>query len=43
MRREEFLALRWGLFLDLMECDLIFNGAREYKKKYTYDEAMALR
>lgn len=46
MDRQETLCTRFGEMLDLINCLSIYNGGAEQKaekKKYTFDEAMALR
>ena len=45
MSRQEIMTTRYGEMLDLIACLGIHNGAepKKRKKKYTFQEAMALR
>jgi len=46
MDRQETICTRYGEMLDMINCLSIFNGGAEQvepKKKWTFDEAIALR
>lgn len=46
MSRREILTTKYGEMLDMIACLAIYNGAepakKKKKKKYTFDEALAL-
>lgn len=46
MSRQEILCTRTGEMLDMINCMAIYNGQakpKKQKRKWTFDEAMALR
>lgn len=45
MTHQEIMTTRFGEMADLIACLAIYNGAepKKIKKKYTFQEAMALR